>query len=423
MSTLDTEAAPGARNGGAPDAEAPADLRFDTVAVHAGDRLPLEQAIPTATPIYATSTFLSENAAALDAIFGGTRKGYVYARYANPTVTALEEAINRLEGGAATVAFGSGMAALHAALQVVEFAPGDVVLAARDLYGATHTLLHTLFAPLGVTPRFADCNDAEAFAAALQEEPRPRAVVIEPVSNPLIRVLDVEAVVRQAHAAGALVIVDNTFATPYLLRPLAYDADIVVHSTTKYFGGHGDAFGGSVTVRDPDREGPLRTLAKLLGAVLSPFEAHLIHRGTKTLALRMERHCANAQTVAEWLSTHPRVAAVHYPGLPSHAGHAVAARLFRPGAFGGMLAFEIAGAGQPAVYRFIDHLRLLIAATTLGDVYSEVSYPVMSSHRDWSPALRRRAGITEGLLRLSVGIEDPADIIADLDQALASAEC
>jgi len=420
MSKLDTEAAPGARNGGMPDGGERADLRFDTVAVHAGDRLPLAEAIPTATPIYATSTFLSENAAALDAIFGGTRKGYVYARYANPTVAALEEAINRLEGGVATVAFGSGMAALHAALQLVEPAPGDVVLAARDLYGATHTLLHTLFAPLGVTPRFADCNDTEAFAAALREDPRPRAVVIEPISNPLIRVLDVEAIVRQAHEAGALVIVDNTFASPYLFRPLDYGADIVVHSTTKYFGGHGDAFGGSVTLRDPAHEAPLHNLAKLLGAILSPFEAHLIHRGTKTLALRMERHCANAQTVAEWLSGHPRVAAVHYPGLPAHAGHAVARRLFRPGAFGGMLAFEITGADQAAVYRFLDHLRLLIAATTLGDVYSEVSYPVMSSHRDWSPALRRRAGITEGLLRLSVGIEDPADIIADLEQALAA---
>jgi cystathionine beta-lyase/cystathionine gamma-synthase len=303
---------------------------------------------------------------------------------------------------------------------LIEPAPGDVVLAARDLYGATHTLLHTLFAPLGVTPRFADCNDTEAFAAALHEEPRPRAVVIEPISNPLIRVLDVEAIVRQAHEAGALVIVDNTFASPYLFRPLDYGADMVVHSTTKYFGGHGDAFGGSITLRDPAHEAPLRNLAKLLGAVLSPFEAHLIHRGTKTLALRMERHCANALTVAQWLGTHPRVAAVHYPGLRTHAGHAVAQRLFRPGAFGGMLAFEIAEADQATVYRFIDHLRLLIAATTLGDVYSEVSYPVMSSHRDWSPALRRRAGITAGLLRLSAGIEDPADIIADLEQALAA---
>ncbi len=394
---------------------------FATVAVHAGERLGGPAIVPTTTPIYASSTFLGADAAALDEVLGGTQKGYVYARYANPTVVALEAALTALEGGAATAAFGSGMAALHAALLLVEMQPGDVVLAARDLYGASHALLNTLFAPNGIVPRFVDCNDAAAYSAALQEEPRPRAVLVEPISNPLIRVLDMASIIEQAHAVGALVIVDNTFATPYLYQPLAAGADIVMHSATKYFGGHGDAMGGSVTVRDPAREGTLRSLSKLLGAVLSPFEAHLVHRGLKTLALRLERQCANALTVAQWLVEHPAVAAVHYPGLTDHAGHAVAARQFRPGAYGGMLAFEIRDTDRAAMLRFLDRLRLLIPATTLGDVYSQVSYPIMSSHRDWSPALRRRAGISDGLLRLSVGIEAAADIIGDLDQALRGA--
>jgi cystathionine beta-lyase/cystathionine gamma-synthase len=416
--TVESEAAPAAD--AARRTGAPTGARFDTLAVHAGERLPPPGAAGTSTPIYASSAFLSESAAELDEVLSGARKGYVYSRYSNPTVTALEVAINALEGGAATAAFASGMAALHAALLLVEPAPGDVILAARDLYGASHTLLNTLFAPLGVTPRFVDCGDAEALAAALQETPRPRAVLVEPISNPLIRVLDLEAIVRQAHEAGALVIVDNTFPTPFLLRPIALGVDIVVHSATKYFGGHGDTSSGSVTLRDPAHEAGLRSIAKLLGAVLSPFEAHLVHRGLKTLALRLERHCANAMTVATWLEAQPQVARAHYPGLASHPGHALAQRLFRPGYFGGMLAFEIANADRDTMFRFMDQLQLLIAATTLGDVYSEVSYPIMSSHRDWSPALRRRAGITDGLLRLSVGIEDPADIIADLEQALVA---
>ncbi|MGI8588154.1 MAG: trans-sulfuration enzyme family protein [Chloroflexia bacterium] len=407
VETTDQDAKPRARS-------------FDTVAVHAGERMAVTDVVPTATPIYASTTFLSETAEELDAVLAGDRKSYVYSRYANPTVVALETALNALEGGLVTAAFGSGMAALHAALRLVEMGPGDAVLAARDLYGASHSLLNTFFAPVGIVPRFVDCNDLPAYAAGLQAEPRPRAVLVEPVSNPLIRVLDLEAIIAQAHAVGALVIVDNTFATPFLLQPLALGADIVVHSATKYLGGHGDAGGGSVSVRDPAHIGPLRSLAKLLGAVLSPFEAHLIHRGVKTLALRLERHCANAAAVAAWLAVQPQVERVHYPGLPDHAGHTLARRLFRPGYYGGMLAFEIAGADRATMFRFIDNLHLLIPATTLGDVYSEVSYPLMSSHREWSPGLRRRAGITEGLLRVSAGIEASADIIADLEGALCA---
>jgi cystathionine gamma-synthase/methionine-gamma-lyase len=393
---------------------------FETVAVPAGERAGTMPATPTTTPIYASSTFLSD-AEGLDGILGGTEPGYVYARYANPTVVALETAITALEGGAATAAFGSGMAALHAALLLIEPQPGQVILAARDLYGASHTMLHTLFAPHGIEPRFVDCNDLDAYRAALAEEPRPRAVLVEPISNPLIRVLDLAAIIEAAHAAGARVIVDNTFATPYLFRPLEWGADLVLHSATKYFSGHGDVVGGSLTVRDPDLEGPLRSLTKLLGAVLSPFDAHLIHRGLKTLALRLERQSANALAVAEWLGQHPAIEAVHYPGLPAHSGHALAQRQFRPGVAGGMLAFAVRGADQAAMFRLIDRLRLLIPATTLGDVYSEVSYPLMSSHRGWSPALLRRAGITANLLRVSIGIEAVEDIIADLDQALREA--
>jgi len=391
---------------------------FATRAVHAGVAPSLHGTHPTSVPIYASSTFVSENAAALDDVLGGTRPGYVYGRYANPTVAALEAAVASLEGAAATVAFGSGMAALHAALLLCDLKPGAVVLASNDLYGASHTLLESLLGPFGVETRFVDMTDLPAVETALTANASVRAVLFEPVSNPLVKVVDVLQVCTLARAAGALTVVDGTFTPPPLLQPLAHGADIVMHSATKYFGGHGDATGGLVSVADPDREARLRQIARLGGAMLSPFEAFLIGRGIKTLALRVRQQCENAATLAAWLRTHPRVGAVHYPGLSDHPQHALAARLLGTSGFGAMLAFEIDGAGRDEVFSFLDALRLIVPATTLGDVESEVSYPLISSHRGWTADQLSRAGITPGLVRLSAGIEDVDDLIADLDQSL-----
>jgi cystathionine beta-lyase/cystathionine gamma-synthase len=355
----------------------------------------------------------------LDEILGGTRPGFVYGRYGNPTVAALEAAVAALEGAAATIAFSSGMAALHAALLLCELETDAVVLAGSDLYGSSHTLLSTLLGPFGVDARFVDTTDLAAVEQALAQMPRPRAVLFEPVSNPLLKVSDVPAICALARAAGALTIVDSTFTPPPLLQPLAHGADIVMHSATKYLSGHGDVVGGLVSVADPERAGRLREISKLAGAVLGPFEAYLIGRGIKTLALRVRQQCANAAALADWLAGHPQVARVHYPGLPTHPQYALATRLLTPPHAGAMLAFELADAGREEVFRLFNALRLVVPVTTLGDVYTEVLYPPMASHRSWAPAQLRRVGITPGLVRLSAGIEDLDDLIADLAQALA----
>ena len=390
-----------------------------TQAVHAGQTVALEGTQPTTVPIYASTTFLSPDAATLDGVLEGTRPGYVYARYANPTVAALEMAVAVLDGAAATVAFGSGMAALHAALLLCDLEPGAVVLAGSDLYGASHTLLATLLGPFAVETRFVDMTDLAAVEAALAAPVRPQVVLFETVSNPLIKVADVAGICAAARAAGALTIVDSTFTPPLLLQPLAHGADIVIHSATKYFGGHGDAMGGLVSLADAAQAPALRQISKLGGAVLGPFEAYLLSRGIKTLAVRVRQHCANAAALATWLAEQPQVARVHYPGLVGHPQHALATRLLARPHYGAMLAFEVAGAGQAEIFRLFDAFRLVLPATTLGDVYTEVSYPPMSSHRGWAPAQMRRAGITPGLVRVSVGIEDLDDIKADFAQALA----
>ena len=392
-----------------------------TRAVHAGSHADLRGTRPSNVPIYASSTFLSPDAAMLDEVLGGTQPGYVYGRYANPTVAALEEAILSLEGAAATVVFGSGMAALHAAFLLCELEPGATVLAGSDLYGASHTLLATLLGQFEVQTSFADMTDFEAVEQALRMEPRPRAMLFETASNPLIKVADVPRLCELARSLGVLTIVDATFTPPPILQPLALGADIVMHSDTKYFGGHGDVTGGHVSIANPELEPTLRQISRLAGAILGPFEAFLISRGVKTLIVRVKQQCENASILAQWLAGHPLVAKVHYPGLPEHPQHEIAARLFSPPYMGAMLSFEIAGAGKADVLRFMDSLQLIIPATTLGDVYTEVSYSLISSHRDWAPAQLRRAGITEGLVRVSVGIEDIEDVIEDIDAALHAA--
>ncbi len=396
-----------------------------TLAVHAGERRltaqPADRAqaafAATVTPIYHSVGYTYEDMEDLDAVFSGTSANPVYTRYGNPTVAALEAAVAALEGAEAALAYGSGMAAIHAALLAAGARAGATVVAAHDLYGATYALLARLLVTQGVAVRFVDIADLDAVGAALAAAP-PAALLVETVSNPLLKVADLPRLAELAHAAGAAFLVDNTFATPVLCRPLALGADFVIHSATKYLGGHGDVLGG-VVVTSAARRAELYEVQKLLGANLGPQDAWLLHRGLKTLPLRVERQCANAARIAARLAGQPRVARVHYPGLPAHPGHALADRLLG-GAFGAMISFDLRDAGRAEVFRFMAALRLIQTATTLGDVYSLVLYPAMSSHRALSPEERRRIGIGDGLVRLSVGIEDPADIIADLAQALAA---
>ena len=392
-----------------------------TQAAHAGE-VDLHGARPSATPIYASSTFLSDNAAVLDAVLGGA-PGYVYSRYANPTTAALENAVATLEGASACVAFGSGMAALHGALLACGLRGGDSVLMAAEVYGASQSLVEQLLCPLGVRVRFVDVTDPAAVEIALGDGP-VRALVFETLSNPLVKVADVPKLCDLARRAGAASIVDATFTPPPLLKVLELGADFSVHSATKFLGGHGDATGGVASVRDENLAASLRRTQILGGAVLSPFEAFLVLRGLKTLVLRVREQCHNAAQLASWLQGHAKIARVFYPGLAEHPQHDLAARLLQPQKgetwFGAMLAFEIAGAGQGEVFRFLDALRLVKPATTLGDVGTGISYPVLSSHRGWSEEKCARAGITPGMLRLSAGIEDVSDVIADLEQSLGT---
>jgi cystathionine beta-lyase/cystathionine gamma-synthase len=401
---------------------------LDTQLVHSGlprqrRTRPTSEGVPTAQPIFASTTYLHRDAAALDQAFEGhapdAESTYVYARQGHANARTLEDTLAQAEGGVGAVAFGSGMAAIHAALLAAGLAPGARVLAAQDLFGVTLELLRKVFVPLGIEVVFRDLSGPAA--ADLIREDQPDVVFVETLSNPLVKVIDLPVIAAAAREIGAVSIVDSTFATPWLVRPIEHGCDLVVHSATKYLSGHGDSTGGIVVSARKTLLEQLRACATLVGATLSPFEAFLIARGLKTLALRMDRHCRNALQVARFLEQHPAVAAVHYPGLPSHPHHARAAHLLGHELHGGVLAFELKAQSRRTSVNFLDHLELCLPATTLGDVYSEVSYPPIASHRHVTEAERQRMGITEGCLRLSVGIEDVQDILADLDQALTHA--
>jgi cystathionine beta-lyase/cystathionine gamma-synthase len=310
------------------------------------------------------------------------------------------------------------MAAVHVALLLTGLRAGDTLLAAQDSYGATFALADSVLRRLGVRPVFVDASDLAAVGAALAEH-RPRALIVEPISNPLLRLCDVGALAELCHGHGAQLVVDATFASPYLLRPLEHGADIVLHSVSKYIGGHDDVLGGVVLAGERYAE-ELRSLVILTGGVLDPHAAYLALRGLRTLPLRMREQCRNALAVAGWLAEQPGVARVHYPGLPSHPQHELARRML-PAGFGGVVAFELAEGDSPMVHRFLDALELVLPVTTLGGVASQILYPAMSSHRALEPERRRALGIGDGLLRLSVGIEEAADITADLATALETA--
>lgn len=389
-----------------------------TQLAHAGERMPPPDGQPVSTPIYATATFTYDSMAEVDKVFSGETPGYVYTRYGNPTTAALEEAMRVLEAGAAACAYASGMAALHAAIFACELQPGAVVLASQDLYGATSDLLYKVFGSFGVKTVTADFTDLEALRETARES-RPRVLIAETISNPLLKICDIEACAEIAREAGARFIVDNTFASPYLCQPLKLGADMAVHSATKFLGGHADAMGGLVITRDEADRAALVGVMKLVGGVLGVWDAHEIMRGLKTLALRLERQCANAREVASRLAQHPRVARAHYPALnPAPETQALMGRVLRAPHAGALLSIELAEDTFDAAFRFMDALKLCVRATSLGDVFTSALHPATASHRDLAPARRRKLGITDGLVRLSIGIEDVEDILADIEQAL-----
>lgn len=392
---------------------------FSTRAVHAGERNSSNDFVPVVTPIHPSVGYLYESMEQVDAVFAGERPGYVYLRYGNPTLVAFEAALADLEGAPAAHAFSSGMAAVHTALFAAGVRAGASVVAALDLYGATFTLLRTMLSQLGVQAVMVNVSDLEAVEAALRAH-RPVALLAETISNPLLKVADVPSLAELAHRWGAQLLIDNTFASPYLFNPLRHGADYVIHSATKYLSGHGDVLAGAVATSHENRK-KLNELSKLVGGVLGPFEAWLALRGLKTLPLRVHRQCENAARVAEWLNHHPRASRVQYPGLQHHPQHELAKRLFEGRGFGGVLSFEITGADRETVFRFMDALRLWLPAATLGDIYSLVLHPATASHRTLTAEERAAIGISDGLVRLSAGIEDAGDLIDDLEQALASA--
>jgi cystathionine beta-lyase/cystathionine gamma-synthase len=374
---------------------------FSTRAIHAGqDADPATGA--TVVPIYATSTFTQEAP--------GRHKGYEYSRSGNPTRAALETCLAALEGGERALAFASGLAATTAVLSMLQ--PGDEVVAAADLYGGTFRLLERVFKPWGLVPRYTEDASPDGFSGLLS--PATKLVWIETPTNPLLRVIDIAAVAELTHRRGALLVVDNTFASPYLQRPLAHGADIVVHSTTKYLGGHSDVIGGAVVGRR-DQLDAIAFYQNAAGGVPGPFDSWLILRGIKTLAVRMERHSANARSLAEWLAGQTKIERVYYPGLPRHPNHEVAARQMRD--FGGMISVRLAGGG-PAASRFLSRTRLFSLAESLGGVESLIGHPATMTHASIPAAIRAARGIDDGLVRLSVGIEDVDDLRADLAAAL-----
>ncbi len=391
-------------------------MKIHTQAVHAGDRRKAPGAVPVTAPIYTASSFFYSTTEELDRVFAMEQAGYCYARYDNPTAAALEELVAALENGRGALACASGMAALEMAIETALADRRKSIVAAEALYGASIKLLLNVLEPRGVEVRFADACDPDALSAAVSQA-KPGCILMETISNPLLRVGQIDKIAEIARSAGAALVVDNTFATPLLVRPLDLGANFSVHSLTKYLAGHGDVLGGAV-VTDAAHYDALRTLARVVGPLLGPFESYLTMRGIKTFPLRMERQCANACRVASWLGSHPKVERVHFPADPAHPDAPAVRRLFAAGLYGAMVSFEIRDAGRPEIFRFLDRLQLVVRATSLGDVHSMTLYPSMSSHRDLAPKHRERVGIRDNLVRLSVGIEAAEDIIADLDQAL-----
>jgi cystathionine gamma-lyase len=377
--------------------------RFGTLAIHAG-QVPDPSTGAIMTPIFQTSTYVQEAPA--------KHKGHEYARVTNPTRSALEGNLAALEGGTHGICFSSGVGGIDAILKGLS--PGDHIIATNDLYGGTYRLFTRVFEPLGFRFSFVDMTDPELVAAAM--EPKTRLVWIETPTNPLMRIIDIERVSEIARAGGVDVAVDNTFASPYLQQPLKLGATLVLHSTTKYLGGHSDVVGGVVVTNDDSWDERLRFQVKCTGAVPGPMDCFLVLRGTKTLHVRMERHCMNARKIVEFLSDHPKVGKIFYPGLKSHPGHEIATRQMRD--FGGMMSFSLKNDSVERAIAVMSATKVFSLAESLGGVESLIEQPATMTHASIPAETRYAAGLEDSLIRLSVGIEDAEDLIEDLDQAL-----
>jgi methionine-gamma-lyase len=403
------------------------DCGFSTRALHAGEHVGQPETRAHANAIFQTSTFVFENADEGAAVFAGQRPGYMYTRLGNPTVRLLEAKLNALEGGPyklrhpeariSTLAFSSGMAAVSAVF-LAACRSGDTVIVGDVVYGATEHLCEHVLAKLGIRAVEADLSDPARFEEAMRAHPEAKLVFFETPTNPTLKLADIAEISRIAKAVNpaTLVVVDNTFATPFLQRPLELGADVVLHSTTKYIGGHGVIVGGVVTTSDERFKDALYLIEKDVGASPSPFDAWLTNLGLKTLPLRMKRHCDNALAVARFLETHPKVARTYYPGLESFPQHRLAQR--QMSGFGGMVSFELAG-GLEAGRRLMDSIRMWTLAVSLGSVDSLIQHPASMTHACVPREKREKVGLTDGLVRLSVGVEDVEDLLRTLDEALA----
>jgi methionine-gamma-lyase len=385
--------------------------QFATLAVHAGEA-PCKVTGAVDTPIYQSTTFAAVDSDEMAALYSGEKPGYMYTRYGNPTVHALEEKIAALEGGEAAQAFATGMAAVSSSILACIKA-GDHVVAARSLYGATYNFLNRKLPAMGASTTFVQSTRAEDFEKAIQ--PNTRLIYFESPSNPILEILDIAALAGVARAHGITSMIDNTFASPALQQPLKLGITVVVHSATKYLCGHGDAMGGAAVGPKDYIEHLNRDILRDFGGVMSPFTAWLMLRGIRTLHLRMPAHCSNAQKVAEFLAQHPRVERVNYPGLASHPGHDLAKRQMQ--GFGAVMSFEVTG-GYEGGKQVMDGVKIFLRAASLGDTRSLIVHPASTSHRAVPPEQRQAIGITDGLVRLSVGVEAAEDLIQDLDQAL-----
>lgn len=386
------------------------DLSFESKCVHSG--IQEYELGPVTPPIYQTSTFRFKSAQHGAACFAGEDKGYIYSRMGNPTVEAMEDCVAALEGGAKALGCASGMAAIHTVF-AGSLQQGDHVVCSQTVYGPTTTLLSTIISKFGIETTFVDTTDVEAVKKAVK--PNTKMLYVETPGNPTLSITDLSAMNSIAKEANALLVVDNTFMSPALQNPFEFGTDIIVHSMTKFLNGHADVVAGIIVVKDEETYKKYRKVLNQLGGVIDPFNAFLVHRGIKTLSLRMKKHCENAQIIAEYLEKHPDIKWVMYPGLKSHPQYELGQKQFKGS--GGMITFELKG-GFEAGQTMMNSVKLAQLAVSLGGVESLIEHPASMTHLSMGPAARLAGGITEGLVRFSVGIENPNEIIADLEQAL-----
>jgi cystathionine gamma-synthase/methionine-gamma-lyase len=397
-----------------------ADKDLATQCLHAGERWEKQFFWTSSTPIHNSTTYFYDSAQDLDDRVYYRKPGYVYSRGGSPTNTALERALSTLEGAEVTHVCASGMAASHLALLTAGAGKDELILCSSDVYGSVYTMVENIFPHLGGHSILMDFIDLDALEDTMKRE-RPAVVYFEVVTNPMTKVIDAPVVIEMAHRYGAVVIVDNTFTTPYLLKPVQMGADFVTHSVSKFLSGHGDVLAGSVSCSRKDFD-KLHDMLIQVGSTLGPNEAWLALRGLKTFSLRLERHSANALDVARFLESHPLIRIVRYAGLPSHPQHETARRIFPDGRYGAMLNFEISDCDKDKAFRFLDSLRLVLPATTLGDIYSLIVNPARTTHHWLNEEELAAIGIGPGTFRMSVGIEDIEDLKEDLDQALKACQ-